>query len=151
MITVFMHGLIDTFLMGWVEGVSLPCQDQLFFMLDLVGIFVANGSCYPHALIVKVKYKVVLSHHCTAQDHLTSVLNINGNTVSTSLFTIEILRGVPVKLIVFIGCAKLEAQNGKRAEVIVRAFRKLLLVVTEAKVALATEINLALAVILRVE
>ena len=151
MITVFMHGLIDTFLMGRVEGIALPCQNKLLFMLDLVGVFVANGSCYPHALIVQVKNKVVLSHHCTTQDHLTSILNINGNTVSTRLFTIEILRGVPVKLIVFIGGAKLKAQNGERAEVIVRAFRKLLLVVAEAKVALAIEINLALAVILRIK
>ena len=83
MITVFMHGLIDTFLMGRVEGITLPSQNKLLFMLDLVGVFVANGSCYPHALIVKVKNKVVLSHHCTTQDHLTSVLNINGDTVPT--------------------------------------------------------------------
>ena len=54
-------------------------------------------------------------------------------------------------MIVFIGSAKLEAQNGEGAEVIIRAFRELLLVVAEAKVALAIEINLALAVILRVE
>ena len=120
-------------------------------MLDLVGIFIANSSRHSHALIVKVKDKVVLAHHCATQDHLTSVLNINGNTVATRLFTIEILRGVPVKLIVFIGSAKLEAQNGEGSEVIVRAFGELFLVVTEAKVALAIEINLPLAVILRVK
>ena len=151
MIAVFMHGLIDTFLMGGVESITLPSQNKLLFMLNLVGVFVANGSCHSHALIVKVKDKVVLAHHCSTQDHLTSVLNIDGNAVATRLFAIEILRGVPVKLIIFIGSAKLKAQDWERAEVIVRAFGELFLVVAEAKVALATKINPALAVILRVE
>ena len=78
-------------------------------------------------------------------------MNIDGNAVATRLFAIEILRGVPVKLIIFIGSAKLKAQDWERAEVIVRAFGELFLVVAEAKVALATKINPALAVILRVE
>ena len=151
MVTVFVHCLMDALFVGRVECVALACQDELLLVLDLVRIFVAHGSCDSHTLVVKVKDKIVLSHHGATEDHLAAVLNIDGYAVAASLLTVEVLRGVPVHLIVLVFGTKLEPKDWEGAEVVVGALWELFLVVAEAQVALSAEINLPLAVVLWVE
>ena len=151
MIAILVHGLLVAFRVGRVERVPLPRQDHLLLVLDLVGVVVADGACDSHALVVEVEHKVVLTHHRTTQDHIVTVLYIDGDAIATCFLTVEILRRVPVKYVVLFFCTKIKAQDRERAEIVVRAVRKLVFVVAETEIALAMEIHPTLAVIFWVE
>ena len=143
--------LIDTLSVSRIQGIPLTSNDQLLLVFHLVGVVAARCSGNTHELVIDVKDKVVLPHQSSTNNHLTTVLDIHSDTISSCLFPIQVLAGVPVQVVVFLTCSKLQTKDWEGSEEIIRSVRELFLAVREAQVAFSFEIHSTPAVIFWVQ